>query len=477
MTSKEDFLTCLQKAPNPFGAELLADYLATAEKPSLEDFIARNAQKIAILGEPVKDLKMLWTGRYVKSTKLLDIPAVIGEPKWYAALQEILAYKDSIAGSQPAIKQASVPSLPILPDFLVQMKEKFANMTHDTKWILPSGTVVEDTMFAFANTLDYEHFILDIQDKCWEKAFSKDDIEYMGSIDQMELPDIDDPHVIGFVQSFNGQSTVDGLLKTISQHPYDSNEPYSLTWMKQSIFNACMVYKAGLSNRSLSETDMILHLWSPITYCYGDTNIIVNTGERESRATSLGRNNNRMLNARKLHDTKLDMKFSWEEYELGDAGIEVEESKDNEGYACGAKSLVSCPKESSQDFRLHNDGQNGIIGSDGQPSRKCMQDQPLSQIPDARTSKWFRCPWDTTMMLHLQVKEMMSSMISQLNTCPPSKIQLGKALPVADLSFSIISSPSPSSASSRSTSSSSCISSDNSSSTSNRKRKLSAVIP
>lgn len=81
------------------------------------------------------------------------------------------------------------------------------------------------------------------------------------------------------------------------------------------------------------------------------------------------------------------------------------------------------------------------------------------------------------LMLHLQVKEMMSSMISQLNTCPPSKIQLGKALPVADLSFSIISSPSPSSASSRSTSSSSCISSDNSSSTSNRKRKLSAVIP
>lgn len=55
---------------------MLADYLATAEKPSLEDFIARNAQKIAILGEPVKDLKALWTGRYVKSTKLLDIPAV-----------------------------------------------------------------------------------------------------------------------------------------------------------------------------------------------------------------------------------------------------------------------------------------------------------------------------------------------------------------------------------------------------------------
>ncbi|KAI7873549.1 hypothetical protein K492DRAFT_200618 [Lichtheimia hyalospora FSU 10163] len=116
-------------------------------------------------------------------------------------------------------------------------------------------------------------------------------------------------YVVGFVKSSNEQSTVEGFLKTISQHLHDCNEPYSLAWIKQSLFNACTVYKAGLSHRSISETDMILDLWSLITYCYGDTNIVVNTGDEESKATSVGLNTNRMLNNRKLQGTKLDMKF------------------------------------------------------------------------------------------------------------------------------------------------------------------------
>ena len=48
-------------------------------------------------------------------------------------------------------------------------------------------------------------FILDIQDKCWKNVFSKDGIEYMENVDQLELPDINDPDVVGFVKPFNDQ--------------------------------------------------------------------------------------------------------------------------------------------------------------------------------------------------------------------------------------------------------------------------------
>ena len=72
-----------------------------------------------------------------------------GNPDWYSILLEVQNYAVS------AVPSAATATSKSLAHF-EQMKQTHSRMTHDNKWKLPSGVVVEDVMLKFAEKCDAE---------------------------------------------------------------------------------------------------------------------------------------------------------------------------------------------------------------------------------------------------------------------------------------------------------------------------------
>ena len=130
-------------------------------------------------------------------------------------------------------------------------------------------------------------------------------------------------------------------MKTLMGGPYSEEESPNVTWLRHTILSAMMNCRKKFTEKHYSEGDAMLHLWSQIVYCYGDTDIEVvmyvccyefsiiiylmallfHSGENQSKATSNNKNSSRTLKERKNHGTKTDMRFKWREFELGSSEV------------------------------------------------------------------------------------------------------------------------------------------------------------
>ncbi|KAI9498821.1 hypothetical protein BDB00DRAFT_745864, partial [Zychaea mexicana] len=130
-----------------------------------------------------------------------------------------------------------------------------------------------------------------------------------------------------------------------TQHsPYTPGELFDIGWLRQSICNLLPNYHFNFFTKvGNTESDILWRVWSSILYMFDDCEIDVNSGETESRATSDNNNSSRSLGKRKLHGTRVDLRFTYDGAELGCA----EAGRVDEG-ELGTKEMLEgslkCPK-------------------------------------------------------------------------------------------------------------------------------------
>ncbi|KAI9491436.1 hypothetical protein BDB00DRAFT_767078, partial [Zychaea mexicana] len=114
---------------------------------------------------------------------------------------------------------------------------------------------------------------------------------------------------------------------------------------RQSIMNLASNYRSNFFIKAgISEDDILSQVWSIIRYLYDDTKIDVHSGEQEALATNEGRNSNRTLKERKLHGTRVDLRFTvynGTKIAYGEAGCNYEGKK---GTKEMKESQLKCPK-------------------------------------------------------------------------------------------------------------------------------------
>ncbi|KAI7855766.1 hypothetical protein BDC45DRAFT_438165 [Circinella umbellata] len=134
-------------------------------------------------------------------------------------------------------------------------------------------------------------------------------------------------------------------MKHLTHHsPYTPQESYNITWLRQSIMNLLMNYQSNFfSKNGNTESDILFRVWSCVQYAFDKSKIDVNSGEKESKATSCNNNSNRSLGKRKMHGTRVDLRFMYDGSELGCA----EAGRVDEG-ELGTKEMsesqLKCPK-------------------------------------------------------------------------------------------------------------------------------------
>ncbi|KAI8138604.1 hypothetical protein BJV82DRAFT_717277 [Fennellomyces sp. T-0311] len=424
---------------------LITGYLLTAEQPTLQAFIDRNTETIASLPTPTTDLKRFWTWRYTQACQKLGKECFVGNTDCASPLEKSKYY------------------------FINQMEEAYANM-----WALPSGTTVEDIMIKCAREIPYEHpahsFIFDTQDSCWDGHFSEEDLNYIRTFNAPQLPNITDDEAIVYLKLFEGKvsTTYDDIMRTLLAGPYSEAESSNVAWLRHTIMTAMMNCRKKFTDKHFSETDIIIHIWSQIIYCFADTDIDVNTGENESKATTTNKNAKRTLSDRKNHGTRTDMRFKWKEAELGSTEVgRVDEGE--YGTKEFKESTLKLPKtmrdmlvemvKSHEDKKQHIQTFGFIMM--GTAIKAVIMDS-IGNVCRVFRSQRYIYPADTSafitrstpiLELFLQVKQMRLDVVDELKQSRPPASSFTPNTPLI-LVYSVNSPSSPSSPSTTATSSS-----------------------
>ncbi|KAI8138624.1 hypothetical protein BJV82DRAFT_673563 [Fennellomyces sp. T-0311] len=210
-------------------------------------------------------------------------------------------------------------------------------MAAGSKWEPSYGRYVEDLMVKHTRTVDYEHVILDPTEARWEGGFSPENLDYVKTHNTPAFPDVSPTSAVEkYLSSFTSEmDTYDRIMTHVATHQvFQCNEDFGVTWARQSITNHMMNYAAKKQAGTPSEIDIILRTWSPLIYSFDDTAVRVQTAKNNSHRT---------LNERKLHGSRVDMRFLWDNFELGCSEV----GKDDKGkYATKEmkESQLKCPK-------------------------------------------------------------------------------------------------------------------------------------
>ncbi|KAI8148726.1 hypothetical protein BJV82DRAFT_589382 [Fennellomyces sp. T-0311] len=300
---------------NPEISEILRSYLNSTHDPTLSDFLAKNIMHLA--SAPTRDIKQYWTGRYKSETADLNMKFELGNPDWYAILLKV--HSNTVSLTTSGSHSTVTPSKSL--SSLEQMKQVYARVTHGDKWTLPSGVVVEDQMLKFAETVNGEHavhsFIPDINDECWKNYFDHTDLAYIKTYQIPTLPELNNERVEEYINSFEGKKTYEDIMSHLTRFaPYTKNEDPEVTWLRYSISSHMMNFLPGTNISDLSESDLVHRIWSPLRYVCDGTQINTAT-EKESTASSNGKNAARSLGKRKSHGVRPDIRFVYDNNEIG----------------------------------------------------------------------------------------------------------------------------------------------------------------
>ncbi|KAI9491459.1 hypothetical protein BDB00DRAFT_874356 [Zychaea mexicana] len=300
--------SALHVAPNEANNHFLIEYFDNNENATLEDFVRENKARLRCANSNVKQY---WTGLSHKVSRDLK-RQVLGTPDWGSVYEFLyLNAPVAVAAVGPATDDATKSCR-----FLVQMREAHRKM--QDKWVLPSGACVENEMVNYCSTLDFQHYILDTNDSCWENVFSDEDLKYIRTHSLPKIASVEDEDVISYIRSLKDKKTYNEIMMHLTRHaPYTDEEKYDITWLRQSVMNLASNYRS---------------------------NFLIKAAEnKEALATSEGRNMKRTLKERKLHRTRVDLRFVYDGVEIacGEAG---RKSEGERGTKEMHESQLKCPK-------------------------------------------------------------------------------------------------------------------------------------
>ena len=157
----------------------------------------------------------------------------------------------------------------------------FKKLVESKKWILSTGTVVEDKLYSFGKTCFSNHplqpLILDLNDLdiyVKNEVFTPQEIEeiktYRNAGMGKELPD-DFKKYLNKLNCQNSSEVRDVLNETQEwEKTYNRSKSFDLNWIKHSIYTLLREYEDGSFEVDHNEQWYNVHIWGLIDRCFGN---------------------------------------------------------------------------------------------------------------------------------------------------------------------------------------------------------------
>ncbi|GET03382.1 C2H2-type zinc finger transcription factor [Rhizophagus clarus] len=219
-----------------------------------------------------------------------------------------------------------------------KFRQKYNNMETSKKWLLSTGTVVEDKLYDFGLKCTREHlshsFILDPDDENYlnEGIFTKDELVEIRSFQAKSLPTIP-KELLTYLNSFRPKTTADLRRLVFRQEDMDQNfdrqKDFDRDWIRNTVYNLLREYEANSLKKDHLEMWLLLHVWSFIDKAFENLkDVEAVRGESCSLASSERKNKKRTVSAlikvkRKILGRKGDLiiRKIISEYGCSEAGI------------------------------------------------------------------------------------------------------------------------------------------------------------
>ncbi|KAI8141306.1 hypothetical protein BJV82DRAFT_182790 [Fennellomyces sp. T-0311] len=173
-------------------------------------------------------------------------------------------------------------------------------MSESNMWRI-GNTYVEKEVYKYAKTQKSEHachsFIVDVNDKCWEKVFDSDVLKEIKRKNNPKLetllPELDE-----YYERFKNKTTVDELWRVAkATQEFDPVVQFDLDWSQRAIVDLVSSYRWGVVSRVAAtglEKDIMVRFWRNLDLCFDNLSIETKRGDQQSTATSARTNEERV---------------------------------------------------------------------------------------------------------------------------------------------------------------------------------------
>ncbi|CAB4384223.1 unnamed protein product [Rhizophagus irregularis] len=219
-------------------------------------------------------------------------------------------------------------------------KKSYAEMNNSNKWVLTTGTVVEDALYNFGLRCKYEHlahsFILDPDDNNYliESVFTESELHEIRHYQTKETP-LMPLELLKYLNSFNLKNTLE-LRKQIfmpeqMDQDFNRSRDFDRDWIRNTVYNLLLEYESNALMSDHLELWILVHVWNFTDKVFNDIEEVkVVRGESCSLSSSTRKNHKRTVPAvdkkRKILGRRGDMiiRKITDEYGCAEAGRQFE---------------------------------------------------------------------------------------------------------------------------------------------------------
>ncbi|KAG9287625.1 hypothetical protein G9A89_023975 [Geosiphon pyriformis] len=183
----------------------------------------------------------------------------------------------------------------------------YNGMKNDKKWVLSTGTIVEDALYNFGIKCMHEHlshsFVIDPDDENYlnEGIFTQHELEEIRGFQKKVLPPVPQDLLL-YLDSFRTRTTADLRRLVFRQEAMDQNfdrhEDFDRDWIRNTVYNLLREYEADSLTKEHLELWLLIHVWSFIDKAFENiSGIEAVRGESCCLASSARKNEKRTVAA------------------------------------------------------------------------------------------------------------------------------------------------------------------------------------
>lgn len=184
-------------------------------------------------------------------------------------------------------------------------EKSYAKLDDSNKWVLTTGTVVEDALYKFGLRCKYEHlahsFVLDPDDDTYlkENVFTESELSEIRHFQAKETP-LMPLDLIKYLNSFNLKTTSEIRKQIFSPDQMDQDfnrsRDFDRDWIRNTIYNLLQEYESNTLTTDHLELWILVHVWSFTDKVFNDIEEVkVVRGESCSLSSSARKNRERTV--------------------------------------------------------------------------------------------------------------------------------------------------------------------------------------
>ncbi|CAH1767987.1 9770_t:CDS:2, partial [Entrophospora sp. SA101] len=189
----------------------------------------------------------------------------------------------------------------LAPDY-EKFRQTYNRMETSKKWVLSTGTVVEDNLYDFGLKCTQEHlshsFILDPDDKNYlnNGVFTESELAEVRNFREKQLPTMP-KELLTYLNSFRPKTTTDLRRLIFRQEDMDQNfnwqKDFDRDWIRNTVYNlhALLNYTSESLKKDHLEMWLLLHVWSFIDKAFenlGDVEAVsLSSSERKNKQRTI----------------------------------------------------------------------------------------------------------------------------------------------------------------------------------------------